>query len=127
MDDPLNPVVWEAPPRPGTRPRPAFRHRAVEAGDANAVNARADLSGYFGADEGDAIVAPAGSLVIFSSLLLHGSGSNTSKLPRRVLNISYSPPERVFRDDEAFQVQKSESFLEDGRIVKEALRMRAAL
>ena len=127
VDDPANPVVWEAPPRPGTQPRPAFVHRTVGSDDANGINKGADLSGYFGPDEGDAIEAPAGSLVVFSSLLLHGSGSNTSDRPRRILNISYSPPARAFREDEAYQVQKAEPFLEGGEVVPEALRMRAAL
>ena len=119
--------MWEAAPRPGTQLRPAFLHRTVGSDDANGINKGADLSGYFGPDEGDAIEAPAGSLVVFSSLLLHGSGSNTSDRPRRILNISYSPPTRAFREDEAYQVQKAEPFLEGGEVVPEALRMRAAL
>ena len=49
-----------------------------------------DLVGYFGDDPGEAIIAPAGSLVVFSSLTMHRSGANTSGRQRRVYTPQYT-------------------------------------
>jgi ectoine hydroxylase-related dioxygenase (phytanoyl-CoA dioxygenase family) len=49
-----------------------------------------DLEGYFGTDPGDPIVAPAGSIAVFSSTVLHRSGYNTTPNWRRVYLPQYS-------------------------------------
>lgn len=50
-----------------------------------------DLIGYHGDDPGNPVVAPAGSIAIFSSTTLHRSGANTTGDIRRVLLAQYSP------------------------------------
>jgi ectoine hydroxylase-related dioxygenase (phytanoyl-CoA dioxygenase family) len=49
-----------------------------------------ELIGYFGDDPGDPIIVPAGSIVAFSTTLLHRSGPNTTDRPRRVYVCQYS-------------------------------------
>lgn len=49
-----------------------------------------DLVGYEGTDPGDPIVAPAGSIALFSSYNLHRSGTNASDQMRRVYLPQYS-------------------------------------
>lgn len=49
-----------------------------------------DLVGYSGDDPGIAVIAPAGSIVCFSSTLLHRSGPNTIDAMRRVYLTQYS-------------------------------------
>jgi ectoine hydroxylase-related dioxygenase (phytanoyl-CoA dioxygenase family) len=49
-----------------------------------------DLIGYSGPDPGDPLILPAGSIVAFSSTLLHRTGPNTSDQPRRVYIAQYT-------------------------------------
>jgi len=49
-----------------------------------------DMVGYHGDDPGIPVIAPAGSVVVFSSLLFHRSGANTTKNMRRVYLPQYS-------------------------------------
>jgi ectoine hydroxylase-related dioxygenase (phytanoyl-CoA dioxygenase family) len=49
-----------------------------------------DLVGYFGDDPGDPMIVSAGSIVCFSSTLLHRSGANTTDHMRRVYVAQYS-------------------------------------
>jgi ectoine hydroxylase-related dioxygenase (phytanoyl-CoA dioxygenase family) len=49
-----------------------------------------DLEGYFGADPGDPVIVPAGSIACFSSTVLHRSGFNTTPNWRRVYLPQYS-------------------------------------
>jgi ectoine hydroxylase-related dioxygenase (phytanoyl-CoA dioxygenase family) len=49
------------------------------------------LVGYQGDDEGDLVEVPAGTLVAFSSRLLHKSGANTTDRPRRSYFMAYTP------------------------------------
>ena len=49
-----------------------------------------DMIGYSGADPGDPVVVPAGSIVCFSSTVLHRSGPNTTDHMRRVYVAQYS-------------------------------------
>ena len=49
-----------------------------------------DLSGYQGDDPGQPIECPAGTMLVFSSLTLHRSGSNTTERPRRAYVCQYS-------------------------------------
>ncbi len=50
-----------------------------------------DRIGYFGDDPGDAVIAPAGSIVVFSSLVFHRSGANPSGRSRRAYLAQYAP------------------------------------
>jgi ectoine hydroxylase-related dioxygenase (phytanoyl-CoA dioxygenase family) len=49
-----------------------------------------DMIGYVGDDPGDPAVVPAGSIVCFSSTLLHRGGPNATNQPRRVYIAQYS-------------------------------------
>jgi hypothetical protein len=53
--------------------------------------ANGDLVAWDGPDQGDPVIAPAGSVVAFSSLLLHASADNRSERWRRVYQIRYTP------------------------------------
>lgn len=57
-----------------------------------------DLVGYFGADPGDRVDCPAGSLALFSSVTFHRSGWNRTPRMRRVYLIQYSAG-RIARPD----------------------------
>lgn len=50
-----------------------------------------DRIGYFGDDPGVPVIAQAGNIVIFSSLVFHRSGPNPSGRQRRVYLAQYSP------------------------------------
>lgn len=50
-----------------------------------------DRIGYFGDDPGDPIIAPAGSIAVFSSLSFHRSGANPTGNMRRVYLAQYAP------------------------------------
>ena len=49
-----------------------------------------DKIGYFGKEAGIAAVVPAGSIVVFSSLVFHSSGPNTTDTMRRAYVTQYS-------------------------------------
>ena len=49
-----------------------------------------DRVGYFGADPGDPVICPAGSIAVFSSNCFHRSGTNTTPRMRRVYLPQYS-------------------------------------
>src|SRR4051812_42339667 len=49
-----------------------------------------DLVGYHGSDPGDAVIVPAGSVAVFSSVCFHRSGENRSPKMRRVYLTQYS-------------------------------------
>jgi ectoine hydroxylase-related dioxygenase (phytanoyl-CoA dioxygenase family) len=66
--------------RAGTRE--VMAHRRDEATN--------DRIGYVGDDPGDAIVVPAGSVVCFSSTVLHRSGANKTNAMRRAYLVQYS-------------------------------------
>ncbi|MFI5357476.1 MAG: phytanoyl-CoA dioxygenase family protein [Opitutales bacterium] len=57
-----------------------------------------DLEGYFGADPGDPVIVPAGSIACFSSTVLHRSGFNRTPHWRRVYLPQYSA-EPLLRPD----------------------------
>jgi hypothetical protein len=50
-----------------------------------------DRIGYFGDDPGDPIIAPAGSIAVFSSLVFHRSGANSTGSQRRVYLAQFAP------------------------------------
>jgi ectoine hydroxylase-related dioxygenase (phytanoyl-CoA dioxygenase family) len=49
-----------------------------------------DQVGYFGADPGDPVICPAGSIACFSSVVFHRSGWNRTPRLRRTYLIQYS-------------------------------------
>ena len=49
------------------------------------------MVGYFGDDPGIPVIAPAGSIAVFSSTCFHRSGPNTTDRTRRVYLAQYSP------------------------------------
>jgi ectoine hydroxylase-related dioxygenase (phytanoyl-CoA dioxygenase family) len=85
-----HPIAYTAPPRPGVNHQPIYRHQRVTHEKQNINNHVGDVSAYFGNDPGDVMEISAGSVVVFSALTLHGSGTNSSAEPRRALNIAYS-------------------------------------
>ncbi|WP_040421679.1 phytanoyl-CoA dioxygenase family protein [Actinopolymorpha alba] len=71
---------------------------------------------YFGSDPGVPVIVPAGSIAVFSSVMIHRSGPNLTDKLRRVYLAQYSPEVIVTRDGSkpwaAF-----EPFLKDGQVV----------
>lgn len=57
-----------------------------------------DWVGYWGDDPGDPVEVPAGSVVAFSSTLLHRSGPNTTHRPRRSFLCQYTPEPVLWPD-----------------------------
>lgn len=73
---------------------------------------------YFGSDPGLPVTAPAGSIVAFSSVLIHRSGANTTDTMRRVYLAQYS--KEVIPAKGSTEPQGSfEKFLEGGEVVAE--------
>jgi ectoine hydroxylase-related dioxygenase (phytanoyl-CoA dioxygenase family) len=75
-----------------------------------------DLIGYFGADPGDPVIVPAGSIACFSSTLFHRSGPNMTDRMRRVYLAQYSA-EPILSEDRSRPRHLAEPFLVDGQRV----------
>ena len=90
----------------GTRTR--IEHR-LQAGSNDKV-------GYFGDDPGVPVVAPAGSVAVFSSTALHRSGANASPRPRRAYIAQYSA-RPIFNHDGPGLRHFADPFLAAGAIV----------
>ena len=88
--------------RAGTRDR-------VEHARDTATN---DLVGYNGSDPGDPVIAPAGSIAIFSSTLFHRSGLNGSQGIRRIFLPQYSA-EPIVKPDGSGPMYIAEPILKD--------------
>jgi hypothetical protein len=75
-----------------------------------------DMVGYHGQEQGVPVVVPAGSMMVFSSVAFHRSGSNRTERMRRVYLPQYSAsPIRRPGDSEPFVL--AVPFLIDGRRV----------
>jgi ectoine hydroxylase-related dioxygenase (phytanoyl-CoA dioxygenase family) len=72
-----------------------------------------DMIGYSGADPGITVCVPAGSVIVFSSTLLHRSGPNTTATPRRAWIAQYSPDPILYEDGRPRR--NAVPFLEHGR------------
>jgi ectoine hydroxylase-related dioxygenase (phytanoyl-CoA dioxygenase family) len=73
---------------------------------------------YFGSDPGMPVIVPAGSIVCFSSTVIHRSGANLTDKLRRVYLLQYSP--EVIKDYYGTEPHGSyEAFLTDGQVVAE--------
>jgi ectoine hydroxylase-related dioxygenase (phytanoyl-CoA dioxygenase family) len=92
--------------RAGTR-------RVVEHVRDNRTN---DLVGYFGADPGDPVRAPAGSIACFSSTLFHRSGPNTTDRMRRVYVAQYAA-EPILDEERSAPRHLADPLLVDGERV----------
>ncbi len=75
-----------------------------------------DKVGYFGQEEGVPAIVPAGSLVVFSSLTFHRSGTNTTDKMRRAYVTQYST-ERLCLPGTDDLLHLGVPFLSDGQIV----------
>lgn len=74
-----------------------------------------DMVGYDGADPGLPVIVPAGTVVAFSSRLLHRSGENLTDRLRRAWLVQYTA-EPMFKPDGQLQIL-AEPFLHEGEIV----------
>lgn len=74
-----------------------------------------DLVGYTGDDPGIPVIAPAGSIAVFSSYTFHRSGSNSTSNMRRVYLAQYSAEEIRRPDGSAWG--QTVAFLKDGENV----------
>ncbi len=72
---------------------------------------------YFGSDPGVPMTAPAGSIVVFSSVVMHRSGPNHTDRHRRVYIAQYSKEIITAKDDANTPQGACERFLDDGRMV----------
>jgi len=77
-----------------------------------------DLVGYHGDATGVPVIAPAGSIVIFTSFNFHRSGPNTTDRMRRVYLAQYSA-ERVIHPDGVL-CGMCVPFLRDGQVIYDA-------
>jgi ectoine hydroxylase-related dioxygenase (phytanoyl-CoA dioxygenase family) len=80
--------------------------------------------GYAGNDPGDAMLVPAGSIVVFSSLVLHRSGCNCTDRYRRSYVVQYSP-EVVLTPDGSALHSLAVPFLRGGRLLDQSFRQEA--
>lgn len=71
---------------------------------------------YFGSDPGMPVIAPAGSIVCFSSVVIHRSGPNLTDRLRRVYLLQYSDGVIMNKAGDA-PSGSFEHFLADGKIV----------
>jgi ectoine hydroxylase-related dioxygenase (phytanoyl-CoA dioxygenase family) len=76
-----------------------------------------DKIGYFGRESGVPAVVPAGSLVVFSSLVFHRSGANQTDRMRRAYVTQYSA-EPIYKPDSEELMHLGVPFLENGRRVR---------
>ena len=76
-----------------------------------------DLIGYHGADPGIPVIAPAGSIAVFSSVTFHRSGANLSNRMRRVYLAQYSG--NIIMDKEGRKPWgQTTDFVRDGKRVR---------
>lgn len=75
-----------------------------------------DKIGYFGKERGIPLVAPAGSLVVLSSVTFHCSGANNTKRMRRAYVTQYSP-DLIYKPGTTELMHLGVPFLEHGKRV----------
>lgn len=75
-----------------------------------------DWVGYFGRAKGIPVIAPAGTIAVFSSLTLHSSGANTTHNLRRAYISQYSP-EPVLTADRKMLWGNAVPFLRGGKAI----------
>ena len=75
--------------------------------------------GYHGADPGDPVIVPAGSIAVFSGTTFHRSGTNTTNKRRRVYVVQYSP-EIILNKEGTAPSSQSVPFLRSGKRVAQS-------
>lgn len=75
-----------------------------------------DRVGYFGPDPGVPVIAPAGSIAVFSSTCFHRSGSNLTPRMRRAYALQYA--QDVVHHADGSVMGLTEWFLKDGQKVR---------
>ncbi len=75
-----------------------------------------DLVGYFGPEKGVPAIVPAGSIVVFTSINFHSSGTNTTDTMRRAYLAQYSA-EPLLSHDGSPLWGSAEPLLKDGKSV----------
>ena len=78
-----------------------------------------DMVCYFGSDPGLPLVAPAGSVVVFSSTVIHRSGPNLTDKLRRVYLSQYSGELVLNKDGSGLPGGGNEPFLKNGQIIND--------
>jgi ectoine hydroxylase-related dioxygenase (phytanoyl-CoA dioxygenase family) len=86
--------------------RSYIKHIPIETGDRVC---------YFGSDPGMPVIVPAGSIVCFSSTVIHRSGANLTDKLRRVYLLQYSP-DVIMNGDGTAPHGSFEPFLLDGKV-----------
>jgi ectoine hydroxylase-related dioxygenase (phytanoyl-CoA dioxygenase family) len=86
--------------------RSYIKHLEIETGDQVC---------YFGSDLGMPVIVPAGSIVCFSSTVIHRSGANLTDRLRRVYLLQYSP-EVIMTADGSEPHGSFDAFLVDGEV-----------
>jgi ectoine hydroxylase-related dioxygenase (phytanoyl-CoA dioxygenase family) len=72
------------------------------------------MVGYNGNDDGDLVEVKAGTLVAFSSFLLHKSGANTTNKPRRSYFMAFTPELFTYKENPDRVYSSGEPLLEAG-------------
>lgn len=85
-----------------------------------------DMVCYFGSDPGMPLVAPAGSVAVFSSTVIHRSGPNLTDRLRRVYLSQYSSEVILNKDGTDLPGGGNEPFLENGVIINDGRAPRRA-
>lgn len=80
-----------------------------------------DLVGYTGSEQGAPVIAPAGSIAVFSSVAFHRSGANMTCRPRRVYLAQYSA-EPILKADGSEPWRHADPFIEAGKVVASSQR-----
>jgi ectoine hydroxylase-related dioxygenase (phytanoyl-CoA dioxygenase family) len=75
-----------------------------------------DKIGYFGEEPGIPAIVPAGSLVVFSSITFHRSGTNTTDKMRRAYVTQYSA-EKLYQPNSDQLMHLGVPFLENGKVI----------
>jgi len=75
------------------------------------------MVGYQGNDPGETVEVPAGTLVGFSSFLLHKSGANITQNPRRSYFIAFTPELFSYRDKAKGIYNSGEPLIKDGKLI----------
>jgi len=73
------------------------------------------MVGYDGDDPGDLVEVPAGTLVLFSSRLLHRSGPNTTPRPRRSYFVAFTPTLFLHQDESKGVYSQGDPLIENGQ------------
>lgn len=97
---------------------PYSRAGSRERRDHEAEEGTNDLIGYHGDDPGIPVIAPAGSIAVFSSTTFHRSGPNVTANPRRIYLAQYSA-EPILKADASGPWAMAIPFLRHGEIVEE--------